>query len=121
MKKKVLYIDDENPNLLLFQLTFRNEFEVLTATSGKEGLRLLEKEPEISVVISDMRMPEMNGLEFVNEARKNHDNLTYCLLTGYGNTEEIETAVESHVIDFCFRKPFNRDEIINLVRSGNPN
>lgn len=116
-RRKVLYIDDENPNLLLFKLTFRNEFEVITASSGREGLRMLEEEPEISVVISDMRMPEMNGLEFISEARKNRKDVTYCLLTGYGNTEEIESAVESRIINYCFRKPFNREEIIDLVNN----
>lgn len=114
-KRKVLYIDDENPNLMLFEITFRNDFDVITASSARDGLQLLEVNEDIHVVISDMRMPEMNGLEFVAEAKKNRKDLKYCLLTGYDRTEEIDIAVKTQLIDQCLKKPFKREEILKIV------
>ncbi|MGW8317311.1 MAG: response regulator, partial [Bacteroidales bacterium] len=59
---KVLYVDDEQINLDLLRLTFLNEFNIITALSAHEGLEMLEQQPDIHVIISDLRMPVMDGL-----------------------------------------------------------
>ncbi|HCX99748.1 MAG TPA: two-component system response regulator, partial [Bacteroidales bacterium] len=66
MSKKisVLYVDDEPINLRLFELNFKNAFNVTTALSGFDGLEILKNNPDIPVVVSDMRMPKMDGIEF---------------------------------------------------------
>ncbi len=61
---KVLYVDDEEGNLLAFRAGFRREFDVTTAKSGSEALELLERESP-HVVVSDQRMPHMTGTEFL--------------------------------------------------------
>ena len=67
---RILYVDDEVINLELLQLTFMNEFKVVTALSAREGLDELEKDPDIRVVISDLKMPEMNGLDFIKMVKQ---------------------------------------------------
>jgi response regulator RpfG family c-di-GMP phosphodiesterase len=57
-KITVLYVDDEMINLELFQMTFKNTFEILTAESGKAGLEIMQNYSKIQVVISDMKMPK---------------------------------------------------------------
>ncbi len=108
---KLLYIDDEDINLFLFEKTFRKDFEVYTASSGKEGLKILQEHPDIKTVISDMRMPVMNGLEFIKEANKTYRNIKFFLLTGYHKTQEIEEALACKLITNYFTKPF-RSEVL---------
>jgi response regulator RpfG family c-di-GMP phosphodiesterase len=64
----LLYVDDEPDNLRIFELTFRREFEILTATSADEGMRLLNDNP-VAVVLSDQRMPGVTGVEFLSRVR----------------------------------------------------
>lgn len=117
MIRKILYVDDELPNRQLFQITYRGELEVVLAKSAEEGLEVLDNSGDIEVVITDMRMPGKDGLEFIAEARKNHPHLTYCLLTGFMITEEIEDALESHLLQQYFKKPFDREQILSFVNS----
>ena len=108
----ILYVDDEAPNLFLFQATFERHYQVLTASSGEEGLKELEKAyNEIIVVISDMSMPGMNGVEFIREARKKYDKVGYFILTGYGYNDEIAEAIKENVVHRFFTKPFQPEEI----------
>lgn len=117
MKKKIgiLYVDDEKINLELFALVFKNKFNVITADSGFEGLEKLEENKDICVVISDMKMPEMNGIEFIKNAKKKFDNLVYFILTGFEITEEIADALNEKLINRYFKKPFNSKEIENTI------
>ena len=115
-KDTVLFVDDEEINLFLFEKTFERDFEVLTALSGLEGLeKLKENEKRIKVVISDMRMPSMNGLEFVEKVKKNFVEIECFILTGYGHNKELEAAVENNLIDRLFSKPFDYDSIKNAI------
>ncbi len=68
---RILYVDDEIINLELLQLTFMNDFKVIIAESAAEGLRLLALNPDIHVVISDLKMPVMNGLDFIKALLNN--------------------------------------------------
>ncbi len=113
--RKILYVDDENPNLLLFQIAFRNQLDVLTASSAEEALDILENNKDVDVVISDMRMPKVNGLEFIQEARKKYKVPKYCLLTGFEITSEIEEAINKKIVDKYFKKPFNKEEILQSI------
>ena len=63
-------MDDEVINLELLQLTFMNELEVMTAASAREGLQILDRNPDIQIVISDLKMPVMNGLDFIKEIKQ---------------------------------------------------
>ena len=114
-KIKVLYIDDEVINLELFVYNFSEKFEVITDCSGINGLAQLQNHPDIKVVISDMKMPNMNGLEFITKAKEIYEDKRYYILTGYDITEEIKQALETKLILKYFRKPFNIREIENTI------
>jgi len=64
----VLYVDDEPINLELFKMSFRRVFNVIVAESGPQGLEVLQNTNGIKAVISDMKMPNMSGLEFIQKA-----------------------------------------------------
>jgi two-component system, response regulator, stage 0 sporulation protein F len=114
-KKILLYVDDEPINLKLFALNFKNKFNVLTAESGAEGYELLKNNPETSVVISDMKMPGMNGIEFIRLAKKDFPEISYFILTGFDITEEIADALNERLIHKYFRKPFNMKDIESSI------
>ncbi|HPR84329.1 MAG TPA: response regulator [Candidatus Paceibacterota bacterium] len=113
MEEKItlLYVDDEPMNLKLFEINFRKKFNVLTAESGNEGLEILKSNSEIIIVISDMKMPGMNGIEFIKKAKINFPKIRYFILTGFDITEEIADALNERLIHKYFRKPFNIREI----------
>lgn len=120
MNKKILYVDDEEINLFLFEKSFENDFIIETSLSGKIALEVLEqKDGDFDVVISDMRMPEMNGLEFVKKAKDKFETIKYYILTGYGFNPELEEALEKNSIDMLFKKPFDHDLIKNAIENAN--
>ena len=107
----VLYVDDEPINLKLFELNVHCTFNVITALSGFEGLEILKNNPDIPIVISDMRMPRMDGLEFIAKAKEQFPNIIFYILTGYEINEEISEALNDKLINKYFRKPLNYKEI----------
>jgi two-component system, response regulator, stage 0 sporulation protein F len=110
-KLTLLYVDDEQINLMLFEINFKKKYDVITAASGYEGLTKLKSNPEIIVVISDMKMPGMSGVEFIKQAKNEFPNIVYFILTGYGLTEEISKAIDDNLINKYFSKPFDMKEI----------
>jgi len=111
----LLYVDDEPINLTVFELNFKKKYKVITASSGKEGLLRLEENRDIIIVISDMKMPGMDGIEFIRKAKENFDSITYFILTGFDITEEISKALDENIIQKYFRKPFNVKEIDSTI------
>jgi two-component system, response regulator, stage 0 sporulation protein F len=115
-KTKLLYVDDEAINLRLFELVLNDDFEIFTATDGNKGLDILNNHTDIQVVISDMKMPYMTGLEFINQARLKHTTPQYYILTGYDITDEIKEAINSGLINNYFSKPFNLNELAKILK-----
>jgi two-component system, response regulator, stage 0 sporulation protein F len=111
----ILYVDDEPLNLKLFEINFKKRFTVKTALSGEEGLDILCREPSIPVVISDMKMPGMNGIEFVRRAKKQFPEIVFFILTGYEITREIIQALEEKLIYKYFKKPFLMKEMETAI------
>ena len=114
----LLYVDDEPINLTVFELNFKNTYSVITATSGEEGLLKLEGNKNIIVVISDMKMPGMNGIEFIKKAKESFLNIAYFILTGFDITDEISDALENNLIQKYFRKPFDVKEISEAIENA---
>ncbi|MEQ9306623.1 MAG: response regulator [Marinoscillum sp.] len=112
----VLYVDDEKDNLFVFNANFNRTFEVITSISPSLALEELEAHHnEIIVVISDMRMPEMNGVQFIRKAKEMYDDIFYYILTGYGYNPEIEEALSDQIIEKSFSKPFDVNEIESAI------
>jgi len=110
-KIKILYIDDEEINIMMFKINFSKKYEVFTGLSGNDGLALLAENQDIRIVISDMKMPNMNGIEFITKAKGLYADKKYFILTGFDITKEIQHALETKLILKYFRKPFNMKEI----------
>ncbi len=115
---KILYVDDEPINLLLFKSMFNKKYEVLTADSGFEGLEVLQDTPDIQVVISDMKMPLLNGLEFIAKARAIFPKTHFYILSGYELTPEIRESLSNGIILKYFQKPFQMDEIDKAIEKN---
>jgi two-component system response regulator (stage 0 sporulation protein F) len=117
-KTVVLYVDDEPINLMLFELNFAKTYTVIKAESGYEGLEKLANYPDIKIVVSDMKMPGMNGIEFIRKAKNNFQSINYFILTGFEITEEIADALNEKLINKYFRKPFNMKEIEDAIKQS---
>lgn len=115
----VLYVDDEEINLFLFKATFASKYQVITALSGPEGLRKLDgHHNEIIVVISDMKMPLMDGLVFIQQAKAKYLHIAYFILTAYEFDERIEEALRNNVIQKFFTKPFDVPELEGAIEKA---
>lgn len=105
MKPTILCVDDEPMILDSLTLTLGRQFEVITATSGAEGLVALKARPEMSVIVSDMRMPNMNGAEFLQHAAELAPNSVRMLLTGETDLDSAIRAVNDGRIFRFLKKP----------------
>ena len=114
-KIKIVYIDDEEMNATLFRINFSRKYDVYTGCSGFDGLKILESHPDTKVIISDMKMPEMNGIEFIKKAKALYPDKKFYILTGFEITEEIQNALVAGLINKYFRKPFNQEEIETAI------
>lgn len=115
---RVLYVDDEAINLELLQLTFMNEFQIVTAKSADAGLKLLELNPEIHVIISDLKMPVMNGLDFIKEVKSRSPEKICMLLTGYLESEVILEGFNKELIFRYLMKPWDKRELEETIREA---
>jgi len=111
----VLYIDDEDVNVFMFDMLFKDTFALETAMSGYDGLQILKSHPEIGIVISDMKMPEMNGLEFISKAQQDFDYISYYILTGYDINDSIQQALNSGIIKGYMQKPYDYETLLNAI------
>ncbi|MFK5883967.1 MAG: histidine kinase [Candidatus Izemoplasma sp.] len=105
-KIKVLYIDDEVGNLNAFKASFRRQFEIYTATSADEGLKVLKTAP-IEVVISDQRMPGKTGIDFFESILDIHPNPIRILLTGYTDIDAVIDSINKGRVYSYVTKPWN--------------
>ncbi len=105
MNKKILCVDDEESILRGFQLNLRNKFEIHLASDGQEGLELFEREGGFAVVLSDMRMPRMNGAEMLAAIKKINPEVVTVLLTGYTDFESAMAAVNEGNVFRMLSKP----------------
>ncbi|MCU4173647.1 response regulator [Carboxylicivirga sp. N1Y90] len=117
-KAKILYVDDEAINLTLFEINFKQHYDVYTAENGSKGLEILKENPDTLIIVSDMKMPGMNGIEFIKKAKEQFPNKKYFILTGFEINDEITHAIESGLIIKYFRKPFNIKDIQSSIDSA---
>lgn len=114
---KVLYVDDEPNNLLAFQAGFRRHYEIYTANTVAEGLKMLN-ENEIEVIIADQRMPKTTGVEFFNIIRKVNPDPIRILLTGYTDIEAIIDAINKGEIFRYIKKPWDEMELMTAIKNA---
>jgi len=110
----ILYVDDEQNNLVSFKATFRLKYNVLTAISGEEAIGLLDSN-DVHVIITDQRMPGMTGVEFLESILDRHPDQMRILLTGYADMNAVIDAVNKGKIFHYLSKPWNEKELDETI------
>ena len=105
----VLYVDDEVNNLNSFRAALRRNYNVFTALSGEEGIEILTKN-DIHVVVTDQRMPNMTGVQFLQHIPGDQDNIR-IILTGFSDIESIIEAINTGKVYRYITKPWDKDEL----------
>lgn len=114
----LLLVDDEASILSALKRLFRpHGYRVLTSESGMQALEILAQEP-VDLIISDMRMPAMNGARFLAEARRSHPEAIRILLTGYSDISSTIEAINAGEIHRYIAKPWDDREIVLIVREA---
>jgi CheY-like chemotaxis protein len=114
-KAKMLVVDDEPDNLDLLYRTFRRDFQVLKAESGVRALEILQAEGEVAVIISDQRMPEMKGTEFLSRTVPEFPDTVRIILTGFTDVEDLVEAINSGQVYKYITKPWDPEELKAVV------
>ncbi|MFA6499987.1 MAG: HD domain-containing phosphohydrolase [Desulfurivibrionaceae bacterium] len=118
-KGKLLFVDDEENILRSLQRLFMDEeVEVFTASSGPKGLEILAREAGIGVIVSDQRMPEMTGVDFLEKSKTISPQSIRILLTGYADVNAAIDAINRGDIFRYLNKPWNDDELVRTVTSA---
>jgi two-component system, sensor histidine kinase and response regulator len=110
----ILYIDDEEKNLTSFKAVFRKEYQIYVAKSAQEGIEIMEKNP-IHLVITDQRMPNMTGVEFLEHIVDKYPEVTRIILTGYSDVEAIIQAINKGRVFRYVTKPWRREELKETI------
>jgi len=113
----LLYIDDEPENLEAFEDEFEDYFKIFTASSGVEGLRVLE-EKSISLVLVDQRMPEMSGVEVLEEVRRKKPDILRIMITAHTDLDVVIEAINKGNVYQYFKKPWEHEELRTGVMRG---
>ncbi|WP_262265647.1 response regulator [Microvirga yunnanensis] len=113
----ILVVDDEPDILIALEDLFENDYRVLTASSPVQALDIIRHEPDIAIIISDQRMPEMQGDEFLAKARHETD-ADAILLTGYADLKAVIGAVNKGRIMAYVPKPWDPAALSNMVAAA---
>ena len=119
MNTKVLFVDDEVKILSSFTRNLAEVFDVATASSGKEGLQVLSDKGPFAAVVSDLKMPDMDGIEFLGQVRKTFPDTIRVMLTGFADLEPDILGAAALSNGEGGREPGNvRDFLGHGVRQG---
>ena len=117
-KLKLMVVDDEPDNLDLLYRTFRRDFEVIKAESAINALNILEQQGEMAIIISDQRMPEMLGTEFLGKTVDQFPDTIRIVLTGYTDVEDLVEAINSGKVFKYITKPWNPEQLKVVVQQA---
>ncbi len=116
--EKVLFVDDEANILAGFKRQLRNYFSMETALGPEEGLKVLLEKGPFAVVVSDLRMPGMDGIEFLSRVKKLFPDTVRIMLTGHADLQNAIEAVNQGNIFRFLTKPCHPDTLFKVLRSG---
>ncbi len=114
---RILFVDDEERILRSLRMQFRLSYEVFTETSAQRALELLHRQP-VDVIVSDQRMPEMNGAEFLARASEIRPHSLRILLTGYSDLDAAIDALNNGGIFRYLTKPWDPREMAHALRQA---
>ena len=117
MRPKVLFVDDDEDNLVVCEAVFADEFAVLTASSGAEALALMRSH-EVAVVVSDQRMPFMTGVELLEQVRVEFPDAARVLVTAYTDSHAAIDAINRGRVRCFLKKPWEAAELQAIILDG---
>ena len=117
IQASVLYVDDLQTNLILFQATFEHDYHVILAESAAKALEIM-KEQEIQVLVTDQRMPDMTGTELLQIVSKEYPEVRRFLLTAFTDFETVVEAVNKGHIHGYVNKPLQAEEVRLSINSS---
>ncbi len=113
----ILYLDDEEQNLISFQALFRRQYNVFTTTSAHEAVEILNKN-EIHIIFSDQKMPDVSGVEFFETILPDFPRPVRILLTGYAEIEAVIDAINKGQVYRYVAKPWDANELAVCVENA---
>ena len=116
-KPKILFLDDDEANLISFEDNFRKDFTVLTSRDHNEALRIVQ-EHGIQVAITGQNMPKMSGIKFLENLSTKYPEVQRVLLTGEINSLAMIEAVNRGKVCNIITKPFNLKEIQTMIHAA---
>lgn len=116
-KYKILIVDDEPDNLALLYRTLRRDYEVVKASSPIDAIRILEETNDFSLILSDHKMPEMDGVEFLKRTNHLCQNAIRVLVTAYSDAKILIDAINKAKIYRYIKKPYSPDELLHVVQT----
>lgn len=117
-KIKILVVDDEERNLSSFQALLRREFDIYTAGSAAEAVEILDSGQIIHVIITDQRMPDTTGIEFLQSILDRHNEPIRILLTGYSDINAVIDAINKGEVYRYMNKPFAKEDMKHLIENA---
>ena len=115
MKKRILVVDDDSMNLMRTKMILGQEYQVVLAESGLEALnKLQEEEEEIGMVLLDIDMPEMNGIETFERMKDFAADIPVIFLTASGAEDDVVSAIRLGAVNYL-KKPFRPQELRRRV------
>lgn len=118
ISEKVLFVDDEPNVLKSYVRVLQSKFSVHTALGGEKALKTMRESGPFMVIVSDVKMPGMNGVELLEKVRKEYPDTVRMVLTGYADLEMAMDAVNKGDIFRFLTKPCNADSLADAVVSG---
>lgn len=112
--KNILYVDDEVHNLTAFRACFRRRYNIFTAISAAEGLKVLQ-EQDVHTIITDQRMPQITGIEFLESIITKFPLPPRVLLTGYTDISAVIDAINRGSVYKYIQKPWDEQELIAII------
>ncbi|MEM1136391.1 MAG: response regulator [Bacteroidota bacterium] len=113
-KYSILYVDDEESNLRIFKTAFRRHYNIFIAATVEEGIDILTKN-EIHLIVTDQRMPQMSGVEFLAKILPEYPDPVRMILTGFSDVQAIIKAINSGRVYRYITKPWDKNELKNIL------
>lgn len=113
----ILYLDDEEHNLTAFRATFRRDYQIFTATSGREALQILRENP-VQLIVTDQRMPEMTGVQFLEAVIPEFPDAVRMILTGFSDVEAIIKAINTGRVFRYITKPWEEQDLRATIKGA---
>lgn len=118
MNNKILLVDDDINILSAYRRNFRKQFDIITAESGTEGLKIMKEKGPFAVIVSDFRMPGMDGIEFLTQAKQIEPDTVRVMLTGQADIQmSIQAINEGNIFRFL-TKPCKIEHFTNALKAS---